>query len=393
MFKVCVIGLGYVGLPILLNLSKRYKSIGFDLNLRRIKTLKKKIDINFENNLKKISYKKVLFTNDKFFFSKSNLFIVAVPTPTLKNKKPNLEYLKNACLNLSKYLKKNDIIIFESTVFPGITEDICIPILESKNHLKHGNDFFVGYSPERINPGDKKHNLSNISKILAYPYNYKVNELKKLYRLISKKLILTKFIKEAEAAKVIENIQRDVNIALMNEIFLICKKLKLNFENIYSLASTKWNFLKFRPGLVGGHCLPEDPYYLSYISKKNNFNPKIILLGRKVNDFMFFYVKKEIQNIINQKRLHNKKLLICGLTYKPDVADIRNSLAMKIFNNLVKKNIYGYDPLLKQTKNLNKKIYTFKKIPKKFDYYIILTKHKKIINQLQNIKEKVSFLF
>ena len=338
MIKPCIIGLGYVGLPILINLSKKYRSIGYDNNLRRINDLKNGKDFFNEFKKKDLKNKAINYTNSMELLKNSNLFIVTVPTPILKNKNPDLKHLKDVCNNLSKIIKKKDIIIFESTVYPGLTNNYCIPLLEKNNSLIEGKDFFVGYSPERVNPGDKKHDLKRINKILAYPHTYLKKELIKLYSLISKKIIFSNNIKEAETAKVIENIQRDVNIGLINEIYLFCKKLGLNFSNIINLASTKWNFIKFSPGLVGGHCLPVDPYYFSYISKKNKFNTKITLAGRSINDEMANTVRKEI--IYKLKKYdpnNNKKILVCGLTYKENVSDLRNSLALKIFKDLKKK--------------------------------------------------------
>ena len=230
LIKPCIIGLGYVGLPILVNLSKKYKTSGYDINKKRIFELKKGIDVFGE--FKKNNFgNKVNFQNKLNKVSSSNLFIVTVPTPIFKNKKPDLSYIKKACLDISRIVKKGDIIIFESTVYPGVTENICIPIIEKNCPFKNGKDFYVGYSPERVNPGDRKHQLNKINKILAYPYDYKKRYLLKLYSLIGKKIILTKNIKEAETAKVIENIQRDVNIGLINEIYLACNNLNLNYKN------------------------------------------------------------------------------------------------------------------------------------------------------------------
>ena len=336
MIKPCVIGLGYVGLPIQINLSKKYECIGYDNNRNRIKDLTKGKDFFNEFKKKTLIDKSIKYTNSLEAIKNYNLFIVTVPTPILKNKSPDLKHLKDVCSNLSKIIKKNDIIIFESTVYPGLTNDYCVPLLEKKNSWKEGLDFFVGYSPERVNPGDKNHDLSKINKILAYPHTYLKKDLIKLYSLISKKIIFSKNIKEAEAAKVIENIQRDVNIGLINEIYLVCKKLKLDFNNVIDLASTKWNFLRFSPGLVGGHCLPVDPYYFAYISKKNNFETKITLAGRSINDAMVKTIKNEIIYEIRKNNI-KKNILICGLSYKKDVADLRNSLSLKIYNDLKKK--------------------------------------------------------
>ena len=280
--------------------------------------------------------------------------------------------------------------MFESTVYPGLTENLCIPEIEKKSSLKHGKDFFVGYSPERVNPGDKKHTLKNINKILAYPHSFKKRQLLRIYSHLGKKIIFSKNIKEAETAKVIENIQRDVNIGLINEIYLACETLKINYKNVFRLASTKWNFLKFSPGLVGGHCLPVDPYYFSDICKKNNFLTKITLAGRSINDSMSNYIEKKIEKSLHKNQFSKNKIVICGLSYKKNVSDLRNSLSLNVFINLKKKykNIQGYDPLidislsnkygiLKPTKNISK-----------FDIFIILTPHKILMKTIEKLKNK-----
>jgi UDP-N-acetyl-D-galactosamine dehydrogenase len=316
---------------------------------------------------------------------------VAVPTPIFLNKRPNLNHLKDVCIKISKILKKSDIIIFESTVYPGITGDVCVKILEKKSKLIEGKDFFVGYSPERVNPGDKKHTLKNIHKILAYPHTYKKKEVKMLYSLLAKKIILTNNIREAETAKVIENIQRDVNIGLINEFYMVCNRLNINFENVINLASTKWNFLRFKPGLVGGHCLPVDPYYFSYVAKKNNIQTKITLSGRSINDSMSKVVETKIIENINKIELKKKKIVICGLSYKKDVADLRNSLALKIFQNIRKKNKYvkGFDPLLNI--HIAKKYNLITSINQlsKFDVFFVLTRHDALQDILKRLKKKV----
>ncbi len=390
MIKACVIGLGYVGLPILVNLSKKYQCVGYDNNFIRIKELSKGKDFFNEFKKKTLLDKSIKYTNSLKLIKNFNLFIVTVPTPILKNKTPDLKHLKNVCNNLSKIIKKKDIIIFESTVYPGLTRDYCIPLLEKKNSLKEGFDFFVGYSPERVNPGDKDHDLKRIDKILAYPYLYRKKELLNLYSLISKKVIFTKNIREAETAKVIENIQRDVNIGLINEIYLFCEKLNINFNNVIDLASTKWNFLKFNPGLVGGHCLPVDPYYFSFISKKNSFKTRITLAGRYINDSMEEIIRKKIKKKLNSIDPNNsKKVLICGLSYKKNVADLRNSLSLKIFNNLKHKNIKGYDPLLERDLSKKNRLVTSEKEFFNFDIYIILTKHSILQKQIKKLKNKI----
>ena len=388
MDKICIIGLGYVGLPILMNLSKTYRCIGYDNKLSRVKELNKGIDIFNEYKINDIRRRNLKVTNVKKTLNKYNIFIITVPTPIKKNKDPDLSHLKDVCLNLSSKIKKDDIIIFESTVYPGLTENFCIPLLEKKNKLKEGTDFFVGYSPERVNPGDKSHELKNINKILAYPYDFKFKSLKKIYSKLSKKVILTKNIREAETAKVIENIQRDVNIGLVNEIYLACQKLKINFSNVINLASTKWNFLKFEPGLVGGHCLPVDPYYFADICKKNNFKTQITLAGRNINDSM----KDETINriLLKLNNFRDKKVLICGLSYKKNVADLRNSLAFEIFKLLSKrfKNIKGYDPLLNKRINIKNNLISKDSEFIKFDIFILMTPHDTIVKRLKKLKNK-----
>tara|TARA_Y100001970_G_scaffold112700_1_gene140630 strand:- start:1574 stop:2773 length:1200 start_codon:yes stop_codon:yes gene_type:complete len=395
MINVCVIGLGYVGLPILINLSKKFKTIGYDINKQRVEDLKKGKDLFNEFRKKTLKKSKINFTNSINLIKKSNIFIITVPTPINKKKQPDLTHLKDVCNKLSKIIKKKDIIIFESTVYPGLTNDFCIPLIEKNNNFKEGVDFYVGYSPERVNPGDKIHSLKNINKILAYPHNYLKKELIKVYSLISKKIILSNNIRETETAKVIENIQRDVNIGLINEFYLVCKRLNLDFNNVINLASSKWNFIKFKPGLVGGHCLPVDPYYFSFISKKNKLNTKITLAGRTINNLMTTVVKKEIteklKKIDPQK---NKKILFCGLTYKKNVADLRNSLSLKIFQSLKKNNkkIRGYDPLLNNLISKKNNLVISLKEFKSFDIYILVTNHSIISRNLKKLNKNKTII-
>ena len=395
MINVCIIGLGYVGLPILINLSKKFKTIGYDINKQRIEDLKKGKDLFNEFRKKTLKKSKINFTNSINLIKKSNIFIITVPTPINKKKQPDLTHLKDVCNKLSKIIKKKDIIIFESTVYPGLTNDFCIPLIEKNNNLKEGVDFYVGYSPERVNPGDKIHSLKNINKILAYPHNYLKKELIKVYSLISKKIILSNNIRETETAKVIENIQRDVNIGLINEFYLVCKRLNLDFNNVINLASSKWNFIKFKPGLVGGHCLPVDPYYFSFISKKNKLNTKITLAGRTINNLMTTVVKKEIteklKKIDPQK---NKKILFCGLTYKKNVADLRNSLGLKIFQSLKKNNkkMRGYDPLLNNLISKKNNLVISLKEFKSFDIYILVTNHSIISKNLKKLNKNKTII-
>ncbi len=391
MIRPCVIGLGYVGLPFLVKLSKKYKTIGYDNNKDRILKLNKFIDTFKEYSKKTLKNKNLKYSNNFNDIKESNFYIVAVPTPIYRNKKPNLSYLTSVSKLLSKVLRKGDIVFFESTVYPGVTENICKKIIEKKSSLLEGRDFFLGYSPERVNPGDKKHSLKKIEKIIAYPHNFRLKEVTKLYNYVSKKIILTKDIKEAETAKVIENIQRDVNIGLINEIYIVCKKLNINFNNVIKLASTKWNFIKYKPGLVGGHCLPVDPYYLSYISKQKKFKTNVILAGRSINDNISVYLKNELIKKLKKNKLQRKKILFCGLTYKENVSDLRNSLSLKIYRDVKKKFPYvnGYDPTLTNIVAKKNKIINKLTNINRFDVYIISIKHdeiKKLIKKLKNNK-------
>tara|TARA_B100001939_G_scaffold235514_1_gene203039 strand:+ start:222 stop:1418 length:1197 start_codon:yes stop_codon:yes gene_type:complete len=376
MLKICVIGLGYVGLPICLKLAKSFNIIGYDINSERIDTLNRGIDLNDEFKKKDIQIKRLIFSKKIEDIKQCNFFIVCVPTPITYLKKPDLKYIDKSFNLLSKILKKGDIIVLESTVYPGVTKTFTKK-LEKKTKLVNNYDFSTCYSPERINPGDKNRNLNNINKILAYEgKNVKVKRLIiNVYKKISKKLIFSKNIKEAETAKGIENIQRDLNIALFNEILMICDKLKLNFNEVVRLASTKWNFINFSPGLVGGHCLPVDPYYLTYIAKKQGYRSKVTLSGREVNNFMKKYIINLVNRAIKTSRIKKNKVKICivGLTYKYGVADTRNSQKIEILRYFKKryKNTIGFDPFFKRSNKL--KNYELKK----YNFFLFLSKGSK----------------
>ena len=388
--KPCVIGLGYVGLPLILNLSKRFDCIGFDIDKKRVKTLRKKKDFNKEFYPKDFLNKRLYFTYNSDELIESNFFIICVPTPVNNDKKPNLNNLDEAIKIVSKKLKKGDIIFIESTIFPGLTEKYKL-ILEKKSGLKENKDFFLGYSPERVNPGDKIHTINNINKIVSIETNNSIVKRKifSVYKLVSKKIIYSKSIKSAETAKVIENIQRDLNIALMNEILLICKKLKIDFKEVIRLAETKWNFMKFNPGLVGGHCLPVDPYYLSSIAKKNKIDPLVILSGRKVNDEMINFILKELKEFLRSKnkRLSKSRILLIGLSYKPGIADMRNSINFKIYKFLIKYSlkVLAYDPFV--VNEFKIKYGILDKIDKKnnFDAILFLSKSKKFEKEFKKL--------
>ena len=375
----CVVGLGYVGLPVFFALKKKFKTIGFDNNQLRIKDLKKNIDTNKEFLNKELKLENgSIYANDSKYLKECNFYIISVPTPIKENKLPELKYIKSAIEMISKYLKKDDIIFLESTVFPGTTDEFCKKILQKKNI-----NFFIGYSSERINPGDKIHNIKNISKVVSINTKNKkvLSCVKKVYNCISNKIILSKKIKEAELSKLIENTQRDLNIALMNEIMILCHKKKLDFHEVIRLAKTKWNFLDFKPGLVGGHCLPVDPYYLSYYADKSKFKTNVTLAGRKINNYMEHFVFKNVYNELKKiKEINLKNIVICGLTYKPNVSDLRNSLAIEIYKKIKQKflNIKGYDPIIdKKNSNFLKIENEFNNI-KESDIFIFLIMHNKL---------------
>ena len=382
-----IVGLGYVGLPLALEFSKKTKVIGFDLNEKRISELSKGLDRNSEIKNSKIKKNKnLIFSVNKNRLNSCNVFIVNVPTPIDNKNRPDLKFVKKACETVGAYLKKKSIFILESTVYPGCTENFCVPILEKISKLKYNKDFFCGYSPERINPGDSKHNFKNIVKVTSGS-NKKISlKIDKIYKSIFKFTHKAESIKRAESAKVKENIQRDLNIALVNELSIILDKLKINTNKVIEAAGTKWNFQKFFPGLVGGHCISVDPYYLTHVAKLNKYNPKVILAGRKINNYMKFQVvKKFLLSIKNRKiSIKKAKILVMGITFKENVSDIRNSQSIEVIKMLQRKKLKLdiYDPLIKKNtiEHNNKKIYLINKLPKKsvYDAILILTPHDKI---------------
>jgi UDP-N-acetyl-D-galactosamine dehydrogenase len=389
--KICIIGLGYVGLPVFLKLSSKFDTIGFDINKKRIQELRRGLDRNLEFSKKVLKPKKKLKFTDKINSAKNyNFFIITVPTPILKNKEPDLSHIINAAESVANIIKENDIVFIESTIYPGVTEEICVPIIEKYKNFKLNKDFFIGYSSERINPGDNIHSIGKIPKVVSFDNNNKIitDKILKVYSVLSSKIVLSKNIKAAEISKLLENTQRDINIAFINETKIICSTLNISFEETIKLANTKWNFLKFNSGLVGGHCLPVDPYYLSYIAKKSNINSNVTLAGRKTNDLMVdFYYKKIIKKLLN----NNKKLLLIGLTYKENVPDFRNSLSLKLFIKLNKKNknIYAYDPYIKNLDYKNNNILKSINTKNVFDYVVVLINHslnKKFYKKLNNSK-------
>jgi UDP-N-acetyl-D-galactosamine dehydrogenase len=340
--KIAVIGLGYVGLPIALAFGKKVKVIGFDISKHKIEMLKQGQDPAKEMTAEDFKGSEIAFTDSQEDLKQANFFIVAVPTPVDEHNVPDLKPVKGASEVIGRVLKKGDYVVFESTVYPGCTEEDCLPIIERLSGLKMGIDFKMGYSPERINPGDRQHTLQNVIKIVSGSDAEALDQVAKVYELIVEAGVhRASSIKVAEAAKVIENTQRDLNIALMNELSIIFDRLGINTYDVLEAAGTKWNFLKFSPGLVGGHCIGVDPYYLTYKAAEVGFNSRVILAGRYINDNMPNYLHKKIlQHVItNNDNVKESKVLVMGATFKEDVADVRNSKVANVVNNLRAYNI------------------------------------------------------
>lgn len=336
--SIAIIGLGYVGLPLAVAFGSKSKTFGFDIDQQRVEQLKDGIDTTLECDAAELAEAKQLrFTGDLEEIRECNVFIVTVPTPVTSSKSPDLRPLQSASQMLSNVLKPGDIVIYESTVYPGATEEFCVPILEEGSGLKFNEGFYAGYSPERINPGDKEHRLNNILKITAGSTPDAAQVINDLYLgIIDAGTHLASSIKVAEAAKVIENTQRDVNIALVNELALIFNKLDIDTNEVLAAAGTKWNFLPFKPGLVGGHCIGVDPYYLTHKADEIGYHSRVILSGREINDGMGQYVAEQVIKLMTMKRIHvvGAKILIMGFTFKEDCPDIRNSRVIDIVETL-----------------------------------------------------------
>ena len=374
--KIVIIGIGYVGLPLAISLSKFFEVIGFDTNLNRVKQLKNFKDINKQISRNKLKESKIKFTNTIKDIRHSSVYIITVPTPVYKNNKPNLSLLKDASKTVAKTMKRESIIIYESTVYPGLTRFLSKSIIEKISKFKLNKDFLLGYSPERINPGDKKNTLNKIVKIISGSNEDAVLKIRKIYSKICRKIYVANSLEIAESAKIIENIQRDVNIALVNEFYKIFSELNLNFDEILKAAATKWNFLKFNPGLVGGHCIGVDPYYLLHLTKLKKIKTEMVSSGRNVNDNMHKYVIQRINKFASKlnKNPKNIKILIYGLTYKKDCPDIRNSQSKRISNILDKKyDLTTFDSLIDRSDE--KQFPNFKKNYSKNNYDIIFVNH------------------
>ena len=336
--KLAVVGLGYVGLPLALAFGRHFPTIGFDLSKEKINSYTNKIDPNKEVGLSEFQNSKFIeFTSEPGRFSEAKIIIVCVPTPVDSSKSPDPSFLISACQLIGKNMKKGTIVVFESTVYPGLTEDICVPELETTSNLIWKKDFFIGYSPERINPGDKKRSLTEIVKVVAGDMPKTTNILVKLYgKIIEAGIHKATSIKVAEAAKVIENTQRDLNIALMNELAIIFDRLEINTSDVLEAANTKWNFIDFKPGLVGGHCIGVDPYYLTHKAESVGYSPQVILAGRRINDGIPNFIAQKTLALLNQNNKHDGEKLIgvLGATFKENCSDVRNSKAIELINCL-----------------------------------------------------------
>jgi UDP-N-acetyl-D-galactosamine dehydrogenase len=382
MDKIAIIGLGYVGLPLAVEFGKIMDVVGFDINNERLKELTNGLDKTDEVTTEELkSAKRLKFSSDLSDIRSANWYIVTVPTPVDEFKKPDLRPLESASTTVGKALKKGDIVVYESTVYPGCTEEVCVPVLEKVSGLKFNVDFFCGYSPERINPGDKQHRVTNIKKVTSGSTAEVANRVDELYRkIVTVGTHRASSIKVAEAAKVIENSQRDLNIAFVNELALIFEKIGIDTHEVLEAAGTKWNFLNFKPGLVGGHCIGVDPYYLTYKAEGIGYRPEVILSGRRINDNMPRHIASTIIKLMAQNELpiNKGKILVLGMTFKENVPDIRNS---KVIDMVVELKSYGahvdvYDPLAEESEVRHEyNLELTGSLSKKYDAIVLAVNH------------------
>ena len=405
--KIAVIGLGYVGLPLAVEFAKKYPVIGFDINDRRVHTLNDGYDYTLEiddDELKSVQKKQhnlepgLFVTNKKSILAEANFYIVTVPTPVDKYNRPDLTALIKASEVVGEHLSKNDIVVYESTVYPGVTEDECVPVLEKKSGLKFNQDFYAGYSPERINPGDKEHTVSKIKKVTSGSTPEAAKKINAVYAsIIEAGTHMAPSIKVAEAAKVIENAQRDINIAFINELSKIFNHLNIDTNDVLEAAATKWNFLKFKPGLVGGHCIGVDPYYLAQKAMEVGYHPEIILAGRRLNDSMGSYIADEVIKLMVKKEIQvvGSKVLVLGITFKENCPDVRNTKVIDIIRHLksYQINVDVYDPWANREEVYHEYgINALEEFPEIKHYYnavVIAVAHKQFTyQQIKNICRK-----
>jgi UDP-N-acetyl-D-galactosamine dehydrogenase len=383
--KIAIIGLGYVGLPLAVEFGKKYNVIGFDINLGRINELNKGYDKTLETNNEDLKSAKYLnFSNELDSIKDCNIYIITVPTPIDQFKAPDLKPLIKASEMIGKILKKEDIVIYESTVYPGCTEEDCVPVLEKMSNLKFNQDFYCGYSPERINPGDKINTLTKIKKVTSGSTLQIANKVNDLYAsIILAGTHMAPSIKVAEASKAIENAQRDVNISFINELALIFDKINIDTQDVIDAASTKWNFLKYKPGLVGGHCIGVDPYYLAHKAESLGYHPQVILSGRRVNDNMGIFIANKVVKLMINKGVSIKgaRALILGITFKENCPDIRNSKVIDIYNELIQfgMNVLVYDP--NANSNEVEEVYSIKLLNNldKYEVIILAVSHEQFL--------------
>ena len=378
-YQICVVGMGYVGLPLAVAFNKEFNVIGFDISEKKINDLKNSIDVTNEVSKQELSNCNIEFTNDASKIDQADFVIVAVPTPIDEDKIPDLYCVESASEIVGKNLKKGAIVVFESTVYPGTTEEICLPIIEKESGLKCGKDFKIGYSPERVNPGDKEHTVEKIVKIVSGMDKESTEKIAEIYgKVIKAGIHKAPNIKTAEAAKVIENIQRDLNIALANELSLIFERMNINTREVIEAAGTKWNFHKYYPGLVGGHCISIDPYYLTYKARRLGYEPKVILAGREINEFMSKHLNNMVLRalIAQKKHIMGSTALIMGLTFKENVPDTRNSKIKDVIGYLKKYSIKvkGYDPVITEEDFKHFEIDKYQE-GDKFDVIIVFSPH------------------
>jgi len=412
--KIAIIGLGYVGLPLAVEFAKKYAAVGFDINQNRVDELNTGKDstlevedellssvIKKEEEKQKSNDKGLLITTNRDSIADCNVFIVTVPTPTDKHQRPILTPLYKASETVGAVLKKGDIVIYESTVYPGVTEDECVPVLEKISGLKFNEDFFCGYSPERINPGDKKHTVTKILKVTSGSTPAIAEVVDQLYKsVITAGTFKASCIKVAEAAKVIENSQRDINIAFVNELSKIFNLLNIDTHEVLEAAGTKWNFLPFRPGLVGGHCIGVDPYYLAQKAQEVGYHPEIILAGRRLNDTMGKYVAGEIVKLMVKKdiRIKGAKALMMGITFKENCPDIRNTKAIDVYHELLSYDLAVdiYDPWASKAEVLHEyNINVINEVPtEQYDAIILTVAHKEYKDlDINTLKKEQSILY
>ncbi len=400
--KIAVIGLGYVGLPLAVEFGKKYSTLGFDINQKRIDELKEGFDKTLESNKSEIEASRDLtFSSNVQDLSNYNVYIVTVPTPINQYKSPDLTPLLKASKMIGSVLKKGDIVIYESTVYPGCTEEDCVPQLEIESGLKFNIDFYCGYSPERINPGDKINTLTKIKKVTSGSTPEIADIVDSLYNsIITAGTHKAPSMKVAEASKAIENAQRDVNISFVNELALIFERMGIDTNDVIEAAGTKWNFLKYSPGLVGGHCIGVDPYYLAHKAESLGYHPQVILSGRRVNDMMGMFVANKVVKLLIKKdhKVNSSKVLILGVTFKENCPDIRNSKVIDIYSELLQYglNVDVYDPHAdKNEVEEEYKIKLIEKISLKYDAIILAVSHKEFLNiDFKNItKGKNSVIF